>query len=86
MRDAPEMFEKLHAGSFEYNRVVISQDAWNRWSVTSGGDDPRKAGELILKLVSNESAAINGRFCWIDNPLQDPIPSWDDPTDERPWL
>jgi threonine dehydrogenase-like Zn-dependent dehydrogenase len=27
MRDAPEMFEKLHAGSFEYNRVVISQDA-----------------------------------------------------------
>jgi len=36
--------------------------------------------------VSNESAAINGRFCWIDNPLQDPIPSWDDPTDERPWL
>jgi threonine dehydrogenase-like Zn-dependent dehydrogenase len=27
MSKAPEMFEKLHTGSFEYNRVVISQDA-----------------------------------------------------------
>jgi len=27
MDKAPEMFEKLHAGGFEYNRVVISQDA-----------------------------------------------------------
>lgn len=27
MRNAPELFEKLHAGNFEYNRVVISQDA-----------------------------------------------------------
>jgi threonine dehydrogenase-like Zn-dependent dehydrogenase len=26
MREAPKMFEKLHAGSFEYNRVVITQD------------------------------------------------------------
>jgi NAD(P)-dependent dehydrogenase (short-subunit alcohol dehydrogenase family) len=60
--------------------------SWVDWVDKTGGDDPRKAGELILKLVSNESAAINGRFCWIDNPLQDPIPSWDDPTDERPWL
>jgi len=27
MSKAPQMFEKLHAGDFEYNRVVISQDA-----------------------------------------------------------
>lgn len=27
MAAAPEMFEKLHEGKFEYNRVVISQDA-----------------------------------------------------------
>jgi threonine dehydrogenase-like Zn-dependent dehydrogenase len=26
MSKAPEMFEKLHNGKFEYNRVVISQD------------------------------------------------------------
>ena len=60
--------------------------SWVDWVEKTGGDDPRKAGQLILKLVSNESAAINGRFCWIDNPLQEPIPSWDDPSDERPWI
>ena len=60
--------------------------SWVDWVEKTGGDDPKKAGQLILKLVSDESAAINGRFCWIDNPLQEPIPSWDDPTDERPWI
>ena len=60
--------------------------SWVDWVEKTGGDDPKKAGALILKLVSDQSAEINGRFCWIDNPLQEPIPSWDDPTDERPWL
>ena len=25
-------------------------------------------------------------FLWIKEPLQAPIPSWEDPTDERPWI
>jgi hypothetical protein len=29
-----------------------------------------------LKLVSADSDGVNGSFCWIDNPLQAPIPSW----------
>jgi len=60
--------------------------SWVDWVEETGGDDPKKAGDLILKLVSDESVGINGRFCWIDNPLQEPIASWDDPTDERPWI
>lgn len=60
--------------------------AWVDWVEETGGDAPTKAADLVLKLISNESAAINGRFCWIDNPLQAPIPSWAEPTDERPWL
>ena len=50
-----------------------------------GGDDPKKAMDLVLKLVSAESDSVNGRFCWIDQPLQAPIPSWEEPVDARPW-
>jgi len=52
----------------------------------TGGDAPTKAADLIIKLISDESADTNGLFCWIENPLQAPIPSWDKPQDSRPWL
>ena len=60
--------------------------AWVDWVDETGGDAPTKAADLILKLVSDESTHINGRLCWIDEPLQAPIDSWDDPSDSRPWL
>jgi NAD(P)-dependent dehydrogenase (short-subunit alcohol dehydrogenase family) len=59
--------------------------AWVDWVEKTGGDDPKKAMDLVLKLVSTESDSVNGRFCWIDQPLQAPIPSWEDPIDARPW-
>jgi hypothetical protein len=60
--------------------------AWVDWVEETGGDAPTKAADLILKLVSDESADTNGLFCWIEDPLQAPIPSWDKPKDSRPWL
>ena len=60
--------------------------AWVDWVDETGGDAPTKAADLIIKLISDESADTNGLFCWIDNPLQAPIPSWDKPKDSRPWL
>ncbi len=59
--------------------------AWVDWVDKTGGDDPKKAMDLVLKLVSTQSDLVNGRFCWIDEPLQAPIPSWEDPVDARPW-
>ena len=53
-----------------------NQQVWVDWVDKTGGDDPKKASDLVLKLVSKESDEINGRFCWIDEPLQAPIPSW----------
>lgn len=50
------------------------------------GDDPKKAAELVLEIVSSSHDSINGRFLWIHEPLQAPIPSWDDPVDTRPWI
>ncbi len=60
--------------------------AWVDWVEETGGDAPTKAADLILKLISDESAQINGRFCWIESPLQAPIDSWEDPVEARPWL
>ena len=40
----------------------------------------------MLRLTTDAGGDTNGRFCWIDDPLQAPIPSWDEPSDERPWV
>jgi NAD(P)-dependent dehydrogenase (short-subunit alcohol dehydrogenase family) len=60
--------------------------AWAEWVAETGGDPPEKAVALILRLTSDAAAGTNGMFCWIDEPLQAPIPSWEPPADERPWL
>jgi len=39
----------------------------------------------VLRLCDDEAADISGQFCWIEDPLQAPIPSWDTLVDARPW-
>jgi NAD(P)-dependent dehydrogenase (short-subunit alcohol dehydrogenase family) len=50
---------------------------WARMLEETGGDPPQKAAELVLRLVGVEGGSMNGRFVWIDDPLQPPIASWD---------
>jgi NAD(P)-dependent dehydrogenase (short-subunit alcohol dehydrogenase family) len=59
---------------------------WAAWVEETGGDPPRKAVDLVLRLTSDEGAEINGQFCWIDEPLQAPIPSWGTDAESQPWL
>lgn len=59
---------------------------WAAWVEETGGDPPGKAVALVLELTSDASGDRNGEFCWVDDPLQPPIPSWDKPTDARPWI
>lgn len=59
---------------------------WADWVEETGGDPPEKAVALVLRLTSDAGGDTNGEFCWIDDPLQAPVPSWDPPSDERPWL
>jgi hypothetical protein len=54
-----------------------------RWVEQTGGDDPQKAADLILRLLSEEAASINGQFLWIDGGLQEPIPSWATPSNQQ---
>jgi NAD(P)-dependent dehydrogenase (short-subunit alcohol dehydrogenase family) len=66
--------------------VADGYRAWVDWVDETGGDPPSKAVDLVLRLTSDAGGSINGRFCWIDDPLQAPIASWDEPADDRPWV
>ena len=52
-----------------------SYDRWVEWVEETGGDPPEKAAKLVIDIIESD---INGRFLWIDDPLQTPIPSWGD--------
>jgi len=58
---------------------------WAAWVEETGGDPPDKAVDLVLRLTSDEGADVNGRFCWVDEPLQAPIPSWGEAGETQPW-
>jgi NAD(P)-dependent dehydrogenase (short-subunit alcohol dehydrogenase family) len=49
---------------------------WAKEVGESGGDDPEKAVELVLKLVLDPSCNVSGRFLWIEGGAQQPITSW----------
>lgn len=50
-------------------------DNWVAWVEKTGGDPPEKAAQLVIDIIESD---INGRFLWIDDPLQTPIHSWGD--------
>ena len=58
---------------------------WADWVEKTGGDDPEKAADLILNLMGDEAALVNGQFLWIKDGLQAPIPSWSVGADSLPW-
>ncbi|MFN8623323.1 MAG: SDR family oxidoreductase [Chloroflexota bacterium] len=60
--------------------------AWVQWVADTGGDPPEKAVDLVMELTSDAGGDRNGEFCWVKDPLQAPIPSWDKPSDARPWI
>jgi NAD(P)-dependent dehydrogenase (short-subunit alcohol dehydrogenase family) len=55
---------------------------WVDWVDETGGDPPEKAVELVQRILESD---VNGRFLWIDEPLQPPIPSWGDDGGLQPW-
>jgi NAD(P)-dependent dehydrogenase (short-subunit alcohol dehydrogenase family) len=58
---------------------------WARWVAETGGDDPEKASDLVVALLDEKAAAINGRFLWIKDGLQPPIPSWGEFVPDEAW-
>jgi NAD(P)-dependent dehydrogenase (short-subunit alcohol dehydrogenase family) len=55
---------------------------WVEWVAETGGDPPEKAADLLLRILASD---VNGKFLWIEEPLQPPIESWGEDGGLRPW-
>jgi NAD(P)-dependent dehydrogenase (short-subunit alcohol dehydrogenase family) len=80
-----EMWATIRAEAEKMGADGEAYRQWVGWVEQTGGDDPQKAADLVLRLLSDEAAAINGQFLWIDGGLQAPIPSWTGSTGSQPW-
>jgi len=80
-----EMWADIRAKAERLGPAAEGYSNWVKWVDESGGDPPHKAAELVLRLMSDEAADINGQFLWIENSLQAPIPSWGDNAEKLPW-
>ena len=81
-----EMWADIRARAAELGPLGVGFSQWADWVEQTGGDDPEKAAGLVANLMTDEAAAINGQFLWIENGLQAPIPSWGKAGEARPWL
>lgn len=80
-----EMWADIKSASERLGDAGEAYLRWANWVDKSGGDDPEKAAELVLDLMSDEASSINGRFLWIRDGLQSPIPSWDEAGEQTAW-
>lgn len=80
-----EMWADIRRKSRDLGPEAEGFRAWVNWVEETGGDDPDKAADLVSSLMTDAAAAVNGRFLWIENGLQAPIPSWGEPTGTQPW-
>jgi NAD(P)-dependent dehydrogenase (short-subunit alcohol dehydrogenase family) len=80
-----EMWAYIKTTSQRLGSVADAYTQWADWVEETGGDDPEKAADLVADLMSTEAAEINGRFLWIKDGLQAPIPSWGESEDRQPW-
>lgn len=71
-----DMWTDISAKAERLGPEAAAYKNWAGWVETTGGDDPEKAADLIERIVSEESTAINGQFLWIENGLRQPLVSW----------
>jgi NAD(P)-dependent dehydrogenase (short-subunit alcohol dehydrogenase family) len=80
-----EMWAFIKDASQRLGHAADAYTQWADWVEATGGDNPEKAADLVADLISDEAADVNGRFLWIKDGLQAPIPSWGDSSDRQPW-
>ena len=80
-----DMWEDIHDSVAVMGPEAEPYRQWAAWVEETGGDPPHKAVDLVLRLTSDEGGDVNGRFCWVEDPLQAPIPSWGEAGETQPW-
>ena len=71
-----EMWAAIRDESRTAGSVGQGYRDWVEHVAQTGGDDPQKAVDLVLELIDDRSAQVNGQFVWIAGGLQKPIASW----------
>jgi NAD(P)-dependent dehydrogenase (short-subunit alcohol dehydrogenase family) len=77
-----EMWEDIRDQALRLGPEGDALRQWVDWVEETGGDPPEKAVELVQRILESD---VNGRFLWIEDPLQPPIPSWGDDGGLQPW-
>jgi NAD(P)-dependent dehydrogenase (short-subunit alcohol dehydrogenase family) len=80
-----DMWADIKGSAERLGTVADAYVKWATWVEETGGDDPDRAADLVVSLMSNDAADVNGRFLWIKDGLQHPIPSWGEPGEIEPW-
>ena len=80
-----DMWAYIKTASEHLGSAADAYIQWVNWVEKTGGDDPEKAADLVADLMSNEAKDVNGRFLWIKDGLQKPIPSWSAQAETQPW-
>jgi len=80
-----DMWAEINASAERLGDLADAYVKWAHWVQDTGGDDPEKAADLVLHLMSNGAAEVNGRFLWIKDGLQSPVPSWGERAELQPW-
>jgi len=77
-----EMWADIRAQVDALGEIAADYAGWVGWVERTGGDPVEKAAKLVLDIVDSD---VNGRFLWIDEPLQAAITSWGDEDGQLPW-
>lgn len=79
------MWQEIRNAVSQMGSEAEAYRQWADWVAETGGDDPEKAADLIVQLMSDEAGDTTGQFLWIADGLQEPVPSWGEPTPGQPW-
>jgi NAD(P)-dependent dehydrogenase (short-subunit alcohol dehydrogenase family) len=80
-----DMWSDIAAAAARLGPEAHAYKAWADWVEETGGDDPEKAADLVIDLLGDTAAVVNGQFLWIKDGLQSPIPSWGRGAEDQPW-
>jgi len=72
-----EMWQAIHDQAAAAGPAAAGLRAWAALVAQTGGDPPEAAAALVLRIIGD--ARLQGRFLWIENGVQEPLPSWDPP-------
>jgi NAD(P)-dependent dehydrogenase (short-subunit alcohol dehydrogenase family) len=80
-----EMWAAIRAEAEGMGTEADGYKKWVQWVEQTGGDDPQKAADVVLRLMDERAATTSGQFLWIAEGLQAPIPSWGETENKQPW-